>query len=216
MKDRNRQWRHPAQVIRSGLGLAVLTTILFTPAVATANPAPPQLSIAIDNGRAASAAGDQLRYTITVANLGARRLSGLLITQTVPNSSRFLSADSNGRNHRGEVRWKLDLPATRTVTLRTVIAVAKETPPEMRRLAIVACAATSNKGAPLVCASDSDQLPAGAQAERSQAEEDVGVMDMPTWWLIAGPGLILSALVLGIVAKLRTSWARRRKEPENG
>ncbi len=216
MKSRNRQWRHPAQVIRSGLGLAVLTTILFTPAVATANPAPPQLRIAIDNGRAVSAAGDRLRYTITVTNLGARRLSGLLITQTVPNSTRFLSADSNGRNHRGEVRWKLDLPATRTVTLRTVIAVAKETPPEMHRLAIVACAATSNKGAALVCASDSDQLPAGAQAQRSQAEEDVGAMQMPAWWLIAGPGLILSAFVIGIVAKLRTSWARRRKEPENG
>ena len=158
----------------------------------------------------------QLRYTITVTNLGARRLSGLLITQTVSDSTRFHSAESNGRNHRGEVRWTLDLPAPRTVTLRTVIAVSKETPPEMRRLAIVACAATSNKGAALVCASDSDQLPAGAQAQRSQAEEDVGAMQMPAWWLIAGPGLILSAFVIGIVAKLRTSWARRRKEPENG
>jgi len=114
------------------------------------------------------------------------------------------------------VRWTLDLPAPRTVTLRTVIAASKETPPEMRRLAIVACAATSKKGAPHVCAWNSDQLPAGAQAEQSQAEEDVGAMQMPAWWLIAGPGLILSAFVIGIVAKLRTSWARRRKEPENG
>jgi hypothetical protein len=66
-----------------------------------------------------------------------------------------------------------------------------KTPKSLLRLATVACALTSETGAPVVCASDSDLLPAGAAAEQATAAP---ANSATTWWFIGGLGILIAAL----------------------
>ena len=124
---------------------------------------------------------------ITVTNLGTSKVRDLVITQSVPAGATFVSADDRGVHRAGTVTWKLTLKATKKVILHASMTVAT-TPAELLRLATVACAQISTTGAPLVCASDSDQLPAGAVAESAQqAAEQPGVRSTNrVWWYGGG------------------------------
>lgn len=165
------------------------------PATATESAAAPQLSIEIDNGKTSVLAGDTLTYTITLQNLGTTDISGLQITQTVPAGLLFGAADNGGTVQDGAVSWTLDLPSTAASTLQTTMTVT-DTPAELLRLASVACATVDGTDAPLVCASHSDQLPAGAAAE-SAASNAAGATtpstesSSPRWAIIGGVILVL-------------------------
>lgn len=132
-------------------------------------PSGPQLSITVDNGRTSAAVGDRPTYTITISNLGSTQVTGLVVTQSVPTGLSFTSADSAGIAKAGLVSWFVDLKASGKATLHTTMTVSKS-PKELLRLATVACASVSAKGPPIVCATDSDLLPAGASAEGAKAE----------------------------------------------
>jgi uncharacterized repeat protein (TIGR01451 family) len=186
------------------VGLAgLLAATSAEPAQAEAKAKAPQLSITVDDGRTDAGAADSLRYTVTITNLGADRVRDLHLSQTVPAGSSFDSADHGGRVRKGTIGWTVDLGAGRTTTVTSSLAVDRDLPPELLRLATVACASTSATAAPVVCASDSDLLPAGASAEVQQRQlDEAGVgAARPAWVLPAGLGsgalLLVAALVLG-------------------
>ena len=177
-------------------------------------PTGPQLSIAVDNGRTSAAVGEAFTYTITAVNLGTTNIPGLVVTQTVPTGLTFGSADAGGTANSDTVTWNIDLKATESSTFHTTMSVVA-TPADLLRLATVACASLTPGGSPIVCASDSDQLPAGAAAESSQAAAAAAADTAaatstgagPSWWWIGGAiGLVvLVALAMGIIVRIRST-----------
>ena len=181
------------------LGLALTALLCLAPLAASAHPSartPPQLSIAVDDGHETAKKGERPTYTITLTNLGSAKVKDLLVTASVPVGSTFVSADSDGQRVDDAVAWKLDLKATDQVVLRTTLAVGT-TPDTLMRLATVACARVTTKGPPVVCASDSDLLPAGAAAAEATAEvgPTAGAAPVAYRWALGGAGL---AAVLGL------------------
>ena len=179
---------------------------------AAINPDAPQLSIAIDNGKTTATTGDKLDYVITVQNLGVTDLDALRINQSLPTGMEFGTADSDGTAEAGFVTWTVDLKATTAATFHITMTVTA-TPAELLRLATVACASIAADSPPIVCASHSDQLPAGAAAEAAQqAVVAPQAPDGQPWWYVAA-GLAVVVGLGGLVAW----WVirrQRRAEPE--
>jgi len=196
--------------------LAVLLGL--APAYANADTTKPQLSIAVDNGHEAAVEGDRLGYVITVTNLGTSKVRDLVITQSVPAGATFVSADDQGVHRAGKVTWKLSLKATKKVILHASMTVAT-TPDELLRLATVACAQISATGPPLVCASDSDQLPAGAVAESAQQAAEEPRVNSPNriWWYAGGAGALVGvAAAILLVVRSGTATHRRHRRTQPG
>ncbi len=178
--------------------------------------APPALSITIDDGQTSAKPKDQLDYTIILTNLGGRKIRGLLITQQIPDGAELISADPRGKERSGTVTWEVDVAAGQPVTVRSKLRVDASPPAELLRLAAVACARTEAKGHPVVCASDSDQLPAGAALDQRQPDaEPPDAADRPSWTvsaaIAAGAAGLLALVVLSAVAISR----RRRTQALN-
>jgi len=172
-------------------------------------PAGPQLSIAVDNGKTSAVVGDKVTYTISVQNLGTTDADKLWVTQTMPTGLTFVSADTKGTEpHNGTMTWNLNLKATETATFHTTMTVGA-TPADLLRLATVACAGVSKGGAPIVCASHSDQLPAGAAADASAASDaTTPASGLSSWWYVAcGIALVVA------IAALAVLLIRRRATP---
>jgi uncharacterized repeat protein (TIGR01451 family) len=208
-----------ARILIRGMAGGVLAVILcLLPLPAGADTAKPQLRIAVDNGREFTDKGDRLEYAVTVSNLGGAKIRDLLITQSVPAGATFESADDRGVYRAGKVTWKLNLKASKNVVLRASMTVAS-TPDEELRLATVACAQILTTGAPLVCASDSDQLPAGAAAETAQraAEQIAAGSDSRVWWYAGGAVAVIGAAVgVLLVVRARSATSRRHRPTSAG
>jgi uncharacterized repeat protein (TIGR01451 family) len=177
-----------------------------TAAVDSAQPAPPQLSIAVTDDTGETTAGDELAYVITVENTGSTDVPGLVITQTLPVELQLVSTDPAVAADGDAVSWTVDLAAAQTATFRSGATVG-ETPDTLLRLATTVCAAVSPTDAPLVCASDSDELPAGAAAAAAaDSAEDDATAPLPGWlWpvVIAAIALLVVLLVLGLLLRRR-------------
>ena len=201
--------RHPGPPLRRaagvlvGVALAVLLTAAPAWAAGTgaepvATEPAPQLSIAVDNGRTSAAAGDTLDYAITIRNLGTTDVVGLTVTQSMPAGLSLEAADSAGTKQAGGVGWTIDLATAGEAVLHSTMAVT-DTPPELLRLATVACASLTD-GQPIVCASHSDQLPAGASAEA--AAPSSGLLQ---WYAAGGIAVVLIAVSVVVVVRRRTA-----------
>jgi uncharacterized repeat protein (TIGR01451 family) len=174
------------------------------PTAPSAQPEPqsaPQLSIAIDNGRTEAAAGETLTYTTTVTNLGTSSVSDLVVTQTVAEGLELVSAENEGSAQDGVVMWRIALEPSATATVRTTMTVVP-TPDEQLRVASVACAKTADDAPPIVCATHSDQLPAGAAASAAAASADDEDGGVSATALVAG-GAAALVVAGGAVAALR-------------
>lgn len=205
------RFSRPQHIRHAAYALLAAALFAFVPVSAVAAPSetPPQLSIAVDDGQTSAVAGDKLAYTLTVTNLGTKRVQDLLVTQSVPAGSKLASKDNDAVETQGTVTWKLNLDPTKKATLKMSLTVLK-TSNDVLRLATVACAKVSKKAAPLVCASDSNQLPAGAaaQAQQDESTETSGFLSTPhLGWYVAGGIALLAAIALGIVLIVRS---RRR------
>jgi uncharacterized repeat protein (TIGR01451 family) len=191
-----------------GAAVLLLAVILF-PAVANAagsKPAPkPQLSIAIDDGATTAKVGDTMHYTIVVKDLGAEAVSGLRVTQSLPPGLTFVSADAGGVPDHAQVQWRVNLKSSRAVTLRTIMRV-KATPGTLLRLASVACARTAGS-TPIVCATHSDQLPAGAAAEAARNASGRDATDHHLGYWLGGAG-VFAVAGSGLVLAIRRRKAR--------
>lgn len=197
------------QLLVGGIALTFLGLLPAAPAHAAA----PQLSVAIDDGQSQVRSGDTTRYTLTVTNLGGKAVRDLHVTQTVPSGSEVSAVGHDGAERKGTLRWSLNVPAGRSVTVTSSLRVAEDLPPDLFRLATVACAATSPDAAPIVCASDSDELPAGAAALQQQPDAPAAV-GRPVWLLpsVLGTGVLAVALAVALVLARR----RRSGEPAGG
>jgi uncharacterized repeat protein (TIGR01451 family) len=186
-------------------GVIALSALSMGP-VSAEEPATPQLSISIDNATSSVQSGDELTYTVTIKNLGPEPVESLVVTQSLPPGLVFEYADSQGTSTAELVTWTLTLEANSEAVLTSSTTVAA-TPETLLRLASVACASTSADGPPVVCATDSDQLPAGAAAEAGS--DPIGTADAvsPTvamvWWIAGGALAILVALGLVLFARHR-------------
>jgi hypothetical protein len=92
------------------------------------------------------------------------------------------------------------------------------TPKELLRLASVACASASTNGPPIVCATDSDQLPAGAAAQVSKAKSALAsrptVTSTSRNWGYAAGGLVLVMGAFVALSLRRRRTRDDRKQPE--
>lgn len=188
-------------------GFALVVAPVAATSAAADEPAA-QLSIAIDNDRESVEAGDELTYTLTVQNLGANPVTDLTVTQSMPAGLEFGAADTGGTSAAGEVTWLLSIEADSEVTVQTTMTVA-ETPATMLRLASIACAGAAVDAPPVVCATDSDQLPAGAAMQAQQAESQDAGPPVLLWGAVAVGGFLVLASFLTF-ALLR----RRRRAAE--
>ncbi|WP_375432366.1 LPXTG cell wall anchor domain-containing protein [uncultured Friedmanniella sp.] len=201
------------------LGCALAGALLLPPSAGAApSPAPstgvPQVQIALDDGQPSARVGQTLRYAVTVTNVGASPVKDMLITQTVPTGTTVSSARSKGpkptvvkaKAGPSQLQWKVTVDPGATVTRHSALTLAGADA-SLLRLASVACLQTGAKASPVVCASDSDLLPAGAEA---QSRGDVVLPDPSTagtsaWWYAGGAGLL---------ALVGAGWLwRRRRHP---
>ncbi|OLF15184.1 DUF11 domain-containing protein [Actinophytocola xanthii] len=197
---------------RLGTRTTLLAVLTVLPAVALVSGAasaelPPQLSIAVDNERTEVEPGDTLDYTVTVRNLGATEVKALLVTQTVPTGLRFESADPAGATDADGITWTVALKANGEATVRSRMTVVA-TPPELLRLATVACARLTGNDPPIVCAAHTAQLPAAASRTASQPAADSG---LPVWQIAAGAAALAVATAVAVFLLVR-----RRRKPGSG
>jgi len=218
MNAHNQPTRSLLGTLSVALGVTLATLLSAPPILATetADPAAaidgrpaterlassaPQLSIAVDNGHTTTTTGDTLTYTISVKNLGTADVADLHITQSMPAELEFKKADSAGTTKTGRVHWTLDLKTAGETKVRSTMTVL-DTPPELLRMATVACASTSADNPPIVCASHSDQLPAGAAAAATTAEGTAPSSGGLNQWYLA-LGLLVAALVVVLMMRRR-------------
>lgn len=189
--------------------VALATLAVAEPHAAAGNVPPgPQLSVSIDDGRTTAAAGDRLTYTITVRNLGTGNLSGLDLTQSVPPGATVGATNPTGTTHAGAIRWRLAVRASGTAEFHTTVTV-RNTPADLLRLASVACVNTSGQTRPLVCATHSDELPAGAALAGRRAQAATTVSRHVTWYVGIGLGVLV---VAGVAMALVASKRRRARK----
>jgi uncharacterized repeat protein (TIGR01451 family) len=190
--------------------LLILAFVLVStpPAVADALPtkqnpaAPPQLSIAVNDGHKAAAVGDELGYSIVVKNLGPDAVKRLRVTQTAPSGLTIESADASGRIKAGSATWTIDLKPGKKASLHTRATVSK-TSTQTLRLATVACASVTTKAPPVVCAADSDQLPAGAKSDAARTSSNDSGFAMR--WFVIGGAVLLVVISLWLMRRRRSS-----------
>ncbi|MDP9846759.1 hypothetical protein [Streptosporangium lutulentum] len=168
----------------------------------------PRLSISVDNGRTATQEGDRLTYTVTVRNIGTAGARDLHLTQSLPPGLKFVSADGHGTVRKGQVVWSANLGAGKDVTFHTTAKV-QATPDHLLRLATVACASTGADAKPIVCATHSDQLPAGAAADEA-ARQATDPVSGPMRYVLMGIGLLVVAVAGTLVARRARRHARLR------
>jgi uncharacterized repeat protein (TIGR01451 family) len=181
-------------------------TLLMAAAVAptaSASIAAPQLAIKVTDGRLTAATGETLAYTTTLENQGASAVKRLVISQSIPREAAFVSADSGGAVEGSSVRWTVSLKVGAKVTMHSKLSVSVP-PRDVLRLASVSCASLTVKSAPIVCASDLDQLPAGASAAAAAAvaapvARPAQQFDTAVWWYSGAAVLLATLGAVGIV-----------------
>jgi uncharacterized repeat protein (TIGR01451 family) len=189
------------------LGSLLLPGLVAAAASASAPAAAaPQLSIAIDNGKKSVVQGDRSSYTITVHNIGTGPVKALRITQTIPAGLKLIAAQDHGKSSAGQVTWTVDLAAGASKALHTT-ALVQATPAELLQLATVACATASKQTRPLVCATHSDQLPAGKAAAAAAVPEAASAHSAKSHW----PAILESVGATAVIAALGTMLVLRRK-----
>ncbi|MEV0675654.1 hypothetical protein AB0I60_03930 [Actinosynnema sp. NPDC050436] len=156
------------------------------------------LSISIDNAHDQVRGGDELAYRITVRNTGSSDVDGLRVTQSVPPGARAVGADQDGRTSPTSVQWTASVPAgeDRTFTGKVVFDAAPE---GTARLASSVCAYRTGETRPVVCSTDSDELPAAAPA--------LAQSSVPWWPLVVAVVVLAAAGAFALVRRHRRSRA---------
>jgi hypothetical protein len=122
-----------------------------------------------------------------------------------------VSTSDNASKKDGRVSWLTDVAAGATSTF-TVTAVVGKLPPTTLRLASVACARAAGTAKPMVCATDTDLLPAGlaqSQAERQRVAKTGHWWG--AWWSLAAAVPLVGLGLVAFPAPRR--WLSRHRRP---
>ncbi|WP_412539510.1 hypothetical protein R8Z50_27200 [Longispora sp. K20-0274] len=160
---------------------------------ATLAAAEPNLSIAVDDGRASVRAGERHEYTVTVRNSGTEAAK-LLVEVGVPVGVELTPRSHGAENDGARVRWPVEVAPGGTAKVR-LAGRAPALPDGQRRLALTACALPVRNGPAAACATDMNAVATGAP-ERATA---------PSWGVAGGAGALLLAVGGGALV-----WRRRR------
>ncbi|MBP7355521.1 MAG: sortase, partial [Longilinea sp.] len=96
----------------------------------TPTTAAPDLTITKDDGQTVVGPGVTLTYTLTISNVGNQTATGVLVADTLPLLTSFVSASDGGTESSGIVTWPtFTLLAGETVTRTVTVQVATEIPP---------------------------------------------------------------------------------------
>ncbi len=86
--------------------------------------AAPDIAVSKDDGVGQARPGDTLTYTITVSNVGNQDATGVVLTDTVPAGTTFVSASGGGSEAGGTVTWPtFDLAAGASVQRTLTVQV---------------------------------------------------------------------------------------------
>jgi len=192
----------------AGVAVAAVPTPPASPAARAGSPpararnsAAPQLSIGVTDGKKSARPGDTLAYTVNVRNIGSSSAPRLDIIQTLPPGFRLQNASRPADRRSGRVMWTASLRPGRAAEFRVVGQVGR-TPPQLLRLATIACVTVGGSATPLVCAAHSDELPAGAAAGHRRRAAAAGPhAQMLRYVLVAGAVVLLAAA--GLVVRRR-------------
>ncbi|CAO5254747.1 DUF11 domain-containing protein [Frankia sp. AgKG'84/4] len=163
----------------------------------------PDLAIQIDDGQTSVARGDRLAYTVKVRNIGTVDADDLVITQRLPPGTHVTAADRDGVIGDGAVTWHTGLPAGRATAFGLHAEVTKP-PGGQLRLASVVCATAGDDARPIVCAADSDQLPAGGGAGASAGSHASSGLSGWLTALCVGVGVVMVLLAVVLVGRRRS------------
>ena len=87
----------------------------------------PDLVVTKTDGVTSASPGDTLIYTLTISNAGAQDASGVIVTDTLPANTTFVSASDGGTFSGGVVTWNVGGLAARTSVTRTVTVLVDST-----------------------------------------------------------------------------------------
>ncbi len=89
----------------------------------------PDIAVGKDDGVTEARPGDTLTYTITVSNVGNQNATGVVLTDTIPVGTSFVSASDGGTQAGGTVTWPaFDLAAGASVQRTLVVLVDDPAP----------------------------------------------------------------------------------------
>ena len=129
----------------------------------------PDLVVTKTDGVTSASPGDTLTYTVTISNAGTQDATGVIVTDTLPANTSFVSASDGGIFSGGVVTWNVGDLAARTSVTRTVTVLVNST---------VAAGVTSltNRRPPWTTARGPDPTP----ANNTDTDTDTLVAD-PDW-----------------------------------
>ncbi len=91
--------------------------------------AAPDIAVTKDDGVTQVRPGDTLTYTLTISNAGNQDATGVVVTDTVPAGTAFVSASGGGTESGGTVTWPaFDLAAGASVTRTMTVTVNDPAP----------------------------------------------------------------------------------------
>ncbi|MEO5877495.1 MAG: hypothetical protein ABIS86_08730 [Streptosporangiaceae bacterium] len=123
-----------------------------------ATPAPPNLSIKVDDGTRRASVGARSTYLVKIDSK-ERKGTKATVRMMLPRGMRFVSADHGGRISGGSVVWQTTLPGS-ALTALSFSGDFGEVPADVRALAATACVEVPGHRSPVVCAADIDALSA--------------------------------------------------------
>ncbi|MBB4930785.1 putative repeat protein (TIGR01451 family) [Lipingzhangella halophila] len=167
---------------------------------------PPALSIDLNGEANRLAAGEEIEYTLSLANDGDHAVRGATLSQSLPEQLEVVSAGDAAEQSDGFVGWEVNLAPGEAVQRELRVRVGEDAGDEWR-LATTACAQITAQSPPVVCATDASLLDARSPTESKPAPVAQESRLSPA--KIAGVAVVLGVVIASIVAALVAQWRYR-------
>lgn len=168
---------------------------------------PPALSIELNGDTDRLRAGEEVSYTLSLANEGDRELRDATLSQSLPEQLELVSAGDASVRTDGAVGWEVTIAPGGSVERELRVRVAEE-PGEAWRLATTACAQLDPEDPPVVCATEAnllDERPLSDGGRTVRVADESGLSNAK----IAGVAVVLGVVIATLVTALLAQWRYR-------